>query len=88
MYGLPPPRAGGQAKPLLAPYSECVKYRARLVAWHFYPLLQEPPIDYGALLQRAPSTLSLRTDGSRTFSASSRASWCTLISSHRTKINP
>jgi hypothetical protein len=32
-----------------------------LVARYFYPLLQEPPIDYGAL-ERAPRALPLRTN--------------------------
>jgi hypothetical protein len=46
---------------LSTPYLEGVEYRDHLVARYFYPLLQEPPIDYGAL-ERAPRALPLRTN--------------------------
>ena len=43
------------------PYLEGVENRTHLVAREFYPLLQEPFIDYGAL-ERAPRALPLLAD--------------------------
>ena len=43
------------------PYLEGVENRAHLIARHFYPFFQEPPIDYGTV-QRALRALPLHTD--------------------------
>jgi hypothetical protein len=64
------------------PYLEGVEDRAHLVAGNFYLLLQEPPIDYGAV-QRVPRALPLRTEGLAYFVGQLSSVVC---SSHRTKI--